>query len=225
MAAVPPSVVLRITYRAVLAAALASAGTLVGASTWSAFASRGRVVAAASAPARDVAIVFGAQVFPSGVPAPYTRARLDLAAELLREGRARVLLVSGDDRAAHNHETSAMRRYLEARGVPASRIVEDPAGVDTYDTCVRARDVFGVREALLVSQEYHLPRAVATCRALGVDAMGVADTSVKGTTAFWPKGVAREFPASVKMVWDLVTRRPPLAVDAPSAAVRDALAA
>ncbi len=142
------------------------------------WASRGRVVPVADAPARDVAVILGAEVYPSGTPSPYLRARLDLGAELFRSGRARVLIVSGDNAPDHHRETASMRAYLEAAGVPAAKIVEDEAGLDTYDTCVRARDVFGVHELLLVSQEYHLARAVATCRAVGVDAVGVGVISV-----------------------------------------------
>ena len=115
-----------------------------------------------------------------------------------------------------------MRRYLEARGVPAARIVEDEAGNDTYDTCVRVRDTFGVRSAILVSQSYHLPRAVATCRALGVDAVGVGDDSVQHLS-FWPVGVMREYPADVNLVLDVARRRPPAVADPPSTAVADAL--
>lgn len=176
--------------------------------TWSG--ARDRVLTAAEAPPRDVAIIFGAEVFPSGSPSPYLRARLDLGVRLYRDGTARVLLVSGDNAPAHHRETTAMRRYLQGRGVPSSVIVEDESGLDTYDTCVRARRVFGVREALLVSQRYHLTRAVATCRAVGVDAVGVGDVSVKATSDRWDQFVAREYVANLKMVVDLVGRRDPV---------------
>ncbi len=188
------------------------------------WASRGRVVPVADAPARDVAVILGAEVYPSGTPSPYLRARLDLGAELFRSGRARVLIVSGDNAPDHNRETASMRAYLEAAGVPAAKIVEDEAGLDTYDTCVRARDVFGVHELLLVSQEYHLARAVATCRAVGVDAVGVSDTSVQGISNFWAYGTAREYAANVKMAFDVVSRRAPRQ-EPPSDAVREALRA
>ena len=102
--------------------------------------------------------------------------------------------------------------------------IEDEAGLDTYDTCVRARDVFGVHELLLVSQEYHLARAVATCRAVGVDAVGVSDTSVQGISNFWAYGTAREYAANVKMAFDVVSRRAPRQ-EPPSDAVREALRA
>lgn len=195
--------------RAGRALVLLVAGALAAPSAYAAWRSAGRVVSLDEAPARDVAMVLGAEVYPSGLPSRYLRARLDVGAELVRRGLVRVLLVSGADDAEHHHETTAMRRYLEARGVPAGSIVEDTAGLDTYDSCVRARRVFGVTSLLVVSQAYHLPRAVATCRAVGVDAVGVADVSVRPESSHWTYGSLREYGANVKMAWDLLSRREP----------------
>lgn len=189
---------------------------------WTWWNARGRVLTASQAPARDVAIIFGAEMYPSGRPSPYLQARLDLGADLYRSGKAKVLIVSGDNAAEHHHETTNMRRYLIKVGVPAEHIVEDEHGLDTYDTCVRAIKVFGVDRALLVSQRYHLTRAVATCRAVGVDAIGVGDVTVKNTSNRWDEFAAREYGANLKMVWDLVSRREPI-LDPPSSAVQDAL--
>ena len=197
---------------------LAGLGLLVGLgvsavaapAVWARWRSRGRVLAAEQAPAREVAIVFGAQVHPHGRPSRYLQARLDLGVRLYRDGKAKVLLVSGDDAAEHHHETTSMARYLRDRGVPDEAIVEDPHGVDTFATCVRARDVYGLSEALLVSQRYHLPRAVATARAVGVDAVGVGDLSVKATSRRWGEFSRRELGANLKMVADLLGRRAPV---------------
>ncbi len=185
------------------------AASIAGPTLWTRFMARDRNLTAAQAPARDVAIIFGAEMYPSGRPSPYLRARLDLGAELYRDGLAKVLVVSGDNAPEHNHETTNMKRYLVDQGVPAERVVEDEHGVDTYDTCVRAREVFGVTEALLVSQRYHLHRAVATCRAVGVDAVGVGDASVKRTSKRWDEFSRREVGANLKMVWDVATSRTP----------------
>ncbi|WP_052462678.1 SanA/YdcF family protein [Nigerium massiliense] len=207
------------------AAVLAGVG-LVAAGAPAAYAfggSRGRIVEADQAPARVVAIILGAEVYPSGTPSRYLRARLDVGARLYRDGKARVLIVSGDDSPEHNRETSAMRAYLVREGVPAGKIVEDVAGLDTYDTCVRAKRVFGVTDALLVSQSYHLPRAVTTCRAAGVDAWGVGDSSVRRGSSFWRIGEVREYAAYVKMAFDLLSQRVPR-LEPPSSAVREALA-
>lgn len=192
-------------------AALAGLGAtvIVGATLWTRFMATDRNLTASQAPARDVAIVFGAEMYPSGRPSPYLRARLDLATALFDQGKAKVLIVSGDNAPEHHHESTNMKRYLVEQGVPAGAIVEDQYGLDTYDTCVRARDVFGVTDALLVSQRYHLHRAVATCRAVGVDAVGVGDVSVKRTSKRWDEFSRREVGANLKMVWDLATHRTP----------------
>ena len=86
-----------------------------------------------------------------------------------------MVLVSGDNMAPEYNEPDAMRGYLIDAGVPAEDVVADYAGFDTYDSCARAKRIFGVSELIMVTQSYHLPRAVATCRALGVDATGVGD--------------------------------------------------
>lgn len=163
-----------------------------------------------AAPAAPVALVLGAQVHPDGTPSSFLAARLDLAHRLWRAGVVRVLLLSGDGRAPEYDEPAAMRAYLLAAGVPDERLVLDPYGLDTYDSAFRARTVFGVQELLVVTQAYHLPRAVATCRALGLRAEGVGDVSVRRARRAWFEGAARDQVACVKTVLDLATRRQPV---------------
>lgn len=133
--------------------------------------------------------------------------RLDLGARLFWSGKVDVLLVSGDGSAASNREDQAMRDYLVASGVPAGAILCDPHGYDTYDSCLRLRDVFGQREVTLVSQGYHLPRAVAIARALGIDAVAVGDYTGKGASEPYVTGALREYVANLKKDRDLLTRR------------------
>ncbi len=102
-----------------------------------------------------------------------------------------------------------MRSYLLAAGVPAGKVVADYAGFDTYDSCARARRVFGVSAVTVVTQTYHLPRAVATARLLGLQANGVGDDSVRPGRA-WRKGTVRDQVACVKTIWDLASRRDPV---------------
>ncbi|MBK6887011.1 MAG: YdcF family protein [Tetrasphaera sp.] len=136
----------------------------------------------ADAPTADVTLVLGAGLTPDDTPSPCLAARLDVAAALrCRRARPNVLLLSGDNRYHDYDEPTAMRTYLVERGVPAERIVLDFAGRDTYDSCSRAKRIFRVDRMLVVSQGYHLPRAVATCQALGIDAQGVGDWSVRDT--------------------------------------------
>lgn len=198
-------------------------GFLVVAPTvWTHVSARGRVLTEAEAPSRDVAVIFGAEVYADGRPSPYLKARLDLGVQLMRDHRASVLIVSGANTADHHVETTSMRRYLEAQGVPNEAIVEDEYGLDTYDTCVRLHDVFGVSSALLVSQRYHLFRAVATCRTVGVDAVGVGDVSVRETSKRWTEFSLREVPANLKLVVDVTLRRQP-SLEGPPDAVAQAL--
>jgi vancomycin permeability regulator SanA len=130
-----------------------------------------RYADAAQVPARRVAIVFGAGVV-NGVPTPALAERVRGAVELYRLGRVRKLLMTGDNSRKDYDEVTAMRNLAVSLGVPAGDISLDYAGFSTYESAYRARAIFGVSEAVLVTQGYHLPRAVYTCRALGIDAVG-----------------------------------------------------
>ncbi len=171
--------------------------------------SEDRMTSVDEVPALPVVLVLGAEVYADGRPSRYLRARLDLARELFAARRVEAILVSGDG-TRHYNETDGMRDYLIAHGVPAQRIATDHSGFDTYDSCVRARKVFGVTRAIVVSQTYHLPRALAICRAIGLDAWGVGDDSVRKNQEMWSYGTLRELGANLKMVWDLVSRRQPV---------------
>jgi vancomycin permeability regulator SanA len=100
--------------------------------------------------------------------------RLDTAAELYRIGKVERVLVSGDTSLGSHDETKAMRRYAIDRGIPPEVIARDFAGFSTYDSCYRAKEVFGVKRAILVTQGFHLPRALFIANSLGIDADGVA---------------------------------------------------
>jgi len=110
-----------------------------------------------------------------------------------------------------------------ALGVPAHRLVTDPYGLDSYDTCARAAGVYGVRRALLVSQSFHLPRAVTLCRHLGIDADGVAARCHPCRQVTLHKNKAREVGADAKAVLDAVRGRPPAVESPPDHAVTEAL--
>jgi vancomycin permeability regulator SanA len=170
----------------------------------------GHLYAENEVPAAPVALVLGARVYPNGTPSPFLAARLDLAHRLYSAGKVRVVLVSGDNMAKEYNEPDAMRTYLINAGMPAEAVVADYAGFDTYDSCARALRIFGVEQLIVVTQSYHLPRAVATCRALGVDATGVGDDRVRRFSRPWIQGVIRDQLACVKTVIDLVTQRDPV---------------
>lgn len=184
----------------------------------------GHMYTASDVPASPVALVFGARVYDDGTPSQFLRARLDLAVELYTAGSVEVLLVTGDGRPDHNDEPAAMSRYLVDQGVPVEAIVQDPAGFDTYDSCVRAGTVYGVESLTVVTQSFHLARAVTTCRAVGIDAVGVGDTTARSRRATWATTTLRDQLAAMKTVVDLVTDRQPQ-LGPPDDAVQRALAA
>lgn len=187
------------------AVVLAALLTVGGSAAHIAAASSGHEFGMDDVPPRDVAIVLGARVYADGTPSPFLAARLDLGARLFREGKVRAILVSGANTADSHHETDVMAAWLVDHGVPAGRIVADPKGFDTSDTCVRAAKVYGVRSAVLVSQGYHLGRALTLCRARGIDAVAVGDYSPRDRgSAYWTEGVLREWLAGPKMELDLL---------------------
>lgn len=186
---------------------------VVSANVWVWCASAGRIEElgapddTATAP---VAIVLGAAVNPSGEPSPWLRYRLDTAARLYHSGRVEALLVSGDNGRENYNEPVAMRNYLVSAGIPAEAIALDYAGFDTYDTCVRAHRIFGVTRAIIVTQDFHEPRAVSVCRAAGVEAHGVADSLARNNRGTWARSWLRERVAVVKAAWDVLSGREPL---------------
>ena len=170
----------------------------------------GHLFSETDVPAAPVALVLGALVYPDGTPSPFLAARLDVAHRLYQAGKVQVVVVSGDNMAKEYNEPEAMRTYLVNAGMPAEKVVADYAGFDTYDSCARALRIFGVENLILVTQSYHLPRAVATCRALGVDATGVGDESARQYARSWQRGAIRDQLACVKTAIDLITRRDPV---------------
>jgi len=159
-------------------------------------------------PRRSVAIVFGAGYWPNGVLSTILRERLDAAVELYDAGEVRKLLFSGDNRVEDYNEPAKMMEYALSQGVPRDDIVLDYAGRRTYDTCYRARSIFGVADATLVTQQYHLPRALETCRVLGVDAIGYGANRYEHSGYYLILYRVREIPALWKAWWDLHVARP-----------------
>jgi len=167
--------------------------------TWMFTAAGDRLRTTADVPRTEVAVVFGAGLW-DGEPSPYLAHRLDAAAKLYRAGRIEVVLVTGDNSREDYDEPDAMRAYLTRRGVPDARIVSDYAGFDTWDSCVRAKKIFGVDRAVLISQGFHIRRAVALCQAAGVESYGVGVDAKHDVT--WYYGGAREVFAAGKAALD-----------------------
>jgi SanA protein len=173
-----------------------------------ALAARGRVYTVDEVPARRVAIVFGAGLWRDGTPTPILHDRVATAVDLYRAGKVEKILMSGDNRFVEYNEPEAMRQLAVALGVPDEAIVLDYAGRRTYDTCYRAKAIFGVTEAILVTQDFHLPRALYLCSRLGVDGIGVnADLRDyrRSSVLYWN---LRELVATAAALWDVNVSRP-----------------
>lgn len=160
------------------------------------------------APTERIVIVFGAGLWRDGSPTPVLRDRVSQAANLFFAGKAEKLLLSGDNSYLDYNEPFAMRDYALSLGVPEQAIVLDYAGRRTYDTCYRARDIFGVRQAILVTQSFHLPRALYICNRLGIQAVGVAADLrhyPRQSLAYWN---LRELPATLVAFWETHVTHP-----------------
>ncbi len=122
----------------------------------------------------DCILVLGCGVRPDGDPSLMLRDRLDRGLQLYELGAAPKLLMSGDHGRAEYDEVNAMKDYAMAAGVPSEDVFMDHAGFSTYESMYRARDIFCAERVIIVSQKYHLYRAVYDARALGLEAWGVA---------------------------------------------------
>ena len=157
---------------------------------------------AARIPACDVALVLGtSEKARGGNENWFFKYRINAAAELFRTGKARLLLVSGDNHTRSYDEPTAMRRALIRAGVPESAIRVDCAGFRTLDSIVRARKVFGLRRLIVVSQRFHNQRALFIAKRYGIDATGFCASDVGFKDS--PRTYVREALARMRVVLDL----------------------
>ncbi len=167
-------------------------------------------------PHHHVTIIFGAAIHTDGGPSDMLADRVAMGAALYHAGKTDLLLLTGDNRFVDYNEPEVMRRYAMQLGVPDSALVLDYAGRRTYDSCYRAREIFQVQDAILVTQHYHLDRALLLCNQLGVDAVGVAADPLRPegySVVQLHAGQVREFPATVLALLDLVRRPEPVLGD------------
>jgi vancomycin permeability regulator SanA len=209
--------------RRLAAAAAVVALVVSGPWLWTTSAALGHVHDEDTAPAADVVVVLGTEVAPDGQPSVRLAGRLQTAAALLHARRAKVVLVSGDGAGMSGDEPAAMTAYLVRLGVDPWRIIIDGYGLDTYDSCVRAHQVYGVSRALVVTQSYHLSRAVTVCRRSGIDADGVAARCDGCSFGLLAEKRVRDYAASGKAAWDVVSGRPAAVTSPASPAVDEAL--
>ena len=157
---------------------------------------------------QKVAIVFGAGLLRDGSAGPVLSDRVETAVKLYQAGKVDKLLMSGDNRFVEYNEPEAMRQYALKAGVPDEDIVLDYAGRRTYDTCYRAHEIFQVKSAVLVTQPFHMARALYLCNSLRVESVGVeADNRyfLKRSRLIWN---IRELFATMGAAWDVMFAHP-----------------
>lgn len=157
---------------------------------------------------KRVAIVFGAGLLRDGSAGPVLSDRVQTAVILYQQGKVEKLLMSGDNRFIEYNEPEAMRQYALERGVPDEDIILDYAGRRTYDTCYRAKEIFQVDEAILITQAFHMPRALFLCNWFNVESNGVEANNryfLKRSRAYWN---FRELFATFQAAWDVLITKP-----------------
>lgn len=161
-----------------------------------------------NSPQAPVALVLGAGLNRDGSPGVVLRDRVSKAADLYFSGKVEKILMSGDNSTEYYNEPGAMKEYAISLNVPETDIILDYAGRRTYDSCYRAKAIFDVNQLVVVTQAYHLPRALFLCNSFDITASGVpADESeyhLRSYTFWW----TREILASLYAYWDVYIAHP-----------------
>ncbi len=155
-------------------------------------------------PHTEVALVLGASVV-RGKPSPILASRTDAAIELYKAGKVKKILVTGDNGEDVHDEVTPVRKYLTDAGIPDTDIFLDHAGFDTYSSMYRARTIFQAESMTVVTQDFHMPRALFIARQLGLVAYGYVAAGEEVNIY----DHLREIPASVKALFDIYTHRTP----------------
>lgn len=158
-------------------------------------------------PSSNTVIVLGASVHSDGKLSPILQDRVDMALKIFRSGKAKQFLLSGDNRRNDYDEVTAMKNYLIERDVPENKIFTDPAGIDTYDSMYRSNFIFEVPDAVVVTQKFHLPRAIFIANSLGLNYVGIPARSKHYNTQ--SSLIRREKLANIKAVWEILINQTP----------------
>lgn len=158
-------------------------------------------------PSANTVIVLGASVHSNGKLSPILQDRVDTALKIYKAGKVKQFLLSGDNRKNDYDEVNAMKNYLLERNVPEDHILTDPAGIDTYDSMYRSNAIFKVENAVVVTQNFHLPRALFIANGLGLDYTGFAANTKHYKTE--NSLIRREKLANIKAVYEVITHQTP----------------
>lgn len=162
-------------------------------------------------PSFQTVIILGASVYADGKLSPILQDRVDTGLWLYRSGKAQRFLLSGDNRSSDYDEVNSMRNYLLERGVPEQHIFIDPAGIDTYDSMYRSRAVFKIYDAIVVTQNFHLPRTLFIAKNLGFNYYGYPAISNKYQTESSLK--RREKLANFKALYEVISHQVPAGME------------
>ena len=164
-------------------------------------------------PKNKVGIILGtARHLIEGGTNPFYTNRIQAAIDLYNSGKIEFVLVSGDNETVYYNEPEAMKKDLIAGGIPEDRIFLDFAGFRTLDSMVRAKEVFGLSEVTVISQEFHNERAIYLARRHGLKAIGYNATDIKGNHGL--KVHLREYFARVKVFVDILLQTQPRSLGA-----------
>lgn len=168
-----------------------------------------RYIKPGEVPQERLAMVFGAGLLANGKPTPMLADRVEAGVKLYQIGRVKKLLMTGDNSKVSYNEVRSMQQYAHDLGVPTKDITLDYAGFSTYESCYRAHQIFGLHKAVVITQNYHLPRAIYTCRQFGLDTVGLGtpDIEIYGLWGMIPD-LRREMLANVKALWEVHVTRP-----------------
>lgn len=166
----------KISFKVLIIAVLIVAASVIGLNIYVKACSSGKIVSKKELEEKDFdcIVVLGAGVKADGSPSLMLKERLDLGIELYKNGVSKKLLLSGDHRSQYYDEVNTMRNYCLANGVESKDIFMDHAGLSTYDSIFRAKNIFGAEKIVVVTQKYHLYRAVYIAKKAGLDIKGIA---------------------------------------------------
>jgi vancomycin permeability regulator SanA len=160
-----------------------------------------------AAPTTTLALVFGGGMNADGSMGTMQTDRVKVAIELYKRGKAEQIMMTGDDGWLHADEVDAMRQYAIDAGVPSTTILVDRHGYRTYESCYREAKVYGVTKALMISQNFHLPRIIYLCNNFGIESVGLAaDLRDYGIDNVIMQ--IREAGARLKAVWQVMVTKP-----------------
>jgi SanA protein len=151
----------------------------------------------------QAALVLGAGVWPNGTPSKVTVDRVKRAADLFHSGKVETVVLSGDEPSA-----SAMYDLALNYDIPEDVITVDNEGLRTYDSCYNLKNIYKIKNAMIVTQEYHLPRALYICHTMGIDVVGVASDPGTSSPSIAISWKIREIPSTILAWLDLNIRKP-----------------